>query len=74
MPATDRKSKSLGPTGDEGRRAIQAAIREYVVENYDLLLERLISDEAEIEAMFAQIDRSLDASERRTERLLGAQA
>jgi hypothetical protein len=62
-------SKS-GKTTVALRRAVAEVVEEYVAANQDAILARLAARDAELAALFAQIDHNLDASEKRTARLL----
>jgi hypothetical protein len=66
-PASDKTVKARTAPADRGAASpetIAAAISQYMA---------TVIDSPELDAMFAEIDRNLDAAERRTARLLATQ-
>ncbi len=75
--ATRKTNRKLGQGGAKTsgsaptQEAIAKAVQDYMVANYEGLLGlAAIAHGPEIEAMFAEIERNLDASEQITARLL----
>jgi len=55
-------------------KAIAAAVQHCVTTHFDALMEQTLADNVELQGMLAQIDRSLDAAQALTVRLLAEQA
>ncbi len=84
MPITVRKPKAAvatrktktslahGNTKVLTRDAISAAVRAYLSTSHHALFADLMVQDDALAALFAEIDRNLDASEQRTARLLAA--
>jgi hypothetical protein len=76
MPTTVRKTKAAAPATrtTKSRKAIAEAVHQYMAVHFgSVIAQSALASGPELDAMFAEIDRNLDASEQCTARLLAAQ-
>ncbi len=72
--AAPRKPATAAAPKTTTRKAIAEAVRHYMAAHYDsLIVHAALASGPKLDAMFAEIDRNLDASEQCTARLLAAQ-